>query len=235
MNVRAADGGRRSSRRRPGVLFGRMIVTVPVVVMAVPVPVVVMAVTVPVVVMAVTVPVFMTRRVFMAMRMVMGVMIGVVGILSVRGPPIPAGGSAPGRARFVRARGRRAVRLDDEATPQEGTPAARLEPHVQPLHAHGGDGVFHDLRRYTRVDQRGDRHVPGDAGHRIEVHVLAAQVDASRGGLAGGPALHSPGFRFNIVAIRPAPNPLSMLTTAIPAAHAFSMDSSAATPPRLAP
>ena len=42
-------------------------------------------------------------------------------------------------------------------------------------------------------------------------------------------------FRLSIAAIWPAPNPLSMFTTATPAAHEFSIDSSAAKPPRLAP
>ena len=42
-------------------------------------------------------------------------------------------------------------------------------------------------------------------------------------------------FRLSIDAIRPAPNPLSMFTTATPAAQEFSIPSSAATPPKLAP
>ena len=42
-------------------------------------------------------------------------------------------------------------------------------------------------------------------------------------------------FRLSMAAIRPAPKPLSMFTTATPDAQEFSIPSSAATPPKLAP
>ena len=91
----------------------------------------------------------------------------------------------------------------------------------------------HHHRRHAGVDQRRDRHVAGDAGGRLEVQVLAAQL--ARASLAMRRALHRSRFRLIIAASWPAPKPLSMLTTATPAAHEFSIDSSAAMPPRLAP
>jgi hypothetical protein len=56
----------------------------------------------------------------------------------------------------------------------------------------------------------------------VQVQAAAAHVAGAR-------------FRLSIEAIRPAPNPLSMFTTATPAAQVFSIPSSAATPPKLAP
>ena len=82
------------------------------------------------------------------------------------------------------------------------------------------------VRRPGEVEA-GHRHVARDAGGRLEVLVQALQRARTRA--------HGSRFRFNMAAMRPAPKPLSMLTTATPAAHEFNIDSSAAIPPRLAP
>src|SRR3954454_14684924 len=97
------------------------------------------------------------------------------------------------------------------------------------------DGLNHDAlgRRQRRestehrvtvgagVEQRGERHVAGDPGERVEPgnggHARRARWSHAR------------------ATAQAAPKPLSMPTTVTPAAHEASMASSAVTPPRLAP
>ena len=93
----------------------------------------------------------------------------------------------------------------------------------RPRDAHRLDGGGHDGGGDAEIDERGHRHVARDAGAGLEVQVQAAQ------------RLHRSRFRLSIAAIWPAPKPLSMFTTAMPAAHELSIDSSAAKPPRFAP
>ena len=113
--------------------------------------------------------------------------------------------------------------IDLEAFPDERAALSLPESDAQSTHAHRLHGAGHHSGRNAEVDQRGDRHVARDPGAGLEVKVQAAQ------------RLHRSRFRLSIAAIWPAPKPLSMFTTAIPAAHEFSIDSSAAKPPRLAP
>jgi hypothetical protein len=79
-----------------------------------------------------------------------------------------------------------------------------------------------DVRRVrARVEQGAEQHVARDAGEAVEVerprHAAAPAERAIR------------------AAIVPAPKPSSMFTTATPAAHEHSMDSSAVTPENAAP
>ena len=105
-------------------------------------------------------------------------------------------------------------------------PLPLLEPHLQPAHPHRPDRLRHHRRRHPQIDQRRNRHVSGDPRRRLEVQVQPPQ--RPRHGLGSR-------FRLSIAAICPAPKPLSMFTTATPAAHELSIDNSAAMPPRLAP
>ena len=111
-----------------------------------------------------------------------------------------------------------------EAAPDEGAPSATPEGDPQPAHTHGVDRAPDDRGGDAGVDQRRHRHVPSDSRRRLEVQMQAA------GGHVAGVR-----FRLSMDAIRPAPNPLSMFTTATPDAQEFSIPSSAATPPKLAP
>ena len=111
-----------------------------------------------------------------------------------------------------------------EAASDEGAALATSEGDAQPAHAHRLDRALDDRGRDAGVDQRRHRHVPRDPRRRLEVQVQSASAH-----VAGAR------FRLSIDAIRPAPNPLSMFTTATPAAQEFSIPSSAATPPKLAP
>ena len=111
-----------------------------------------------------------------------------------------------------------------EAASDEGAALATPEGDAQPAHAHRLDRALDDRGRDAGVDQRRHRHVPRDPRRRLEVQVQSASAH-----VAGAR------FRLSIDAIRPAPNPLSMFTTATPAAQEFSIPSSAATPPKLAP
>jgi len=106
-----------------------------------------------------------------------------------------------------------------EASPDVRAPLPPPEAHPQPPHPHRRHGPLDHPGGNPGVDQRGHRHVPGDPGGRLEVQVHA----------------HAAVARFNIAAMRPAPKPLSMFMTATPEAHEFSIPSSAAIPPRLAP
>ena len=111
-----------------------------------------------------------------------------------------------------------------EAASDEGTARAASKGHAKPANAHGLDGALDDRGRNAGVDQRRHRHVPRDPRRRLEVEVQTAGA-------------HGTGVRFrvSIDAIRPAPNPLSMFTTATPAAQELNIPRSAATPPKLAP
>jgi len=112
---------------------------------------------------------------------------------------------------------------DVEASPDERAALAPAETDLQAPYAHRLHGARHDRGGHAQVDQRRDGHVARDPGSRLEVQVQAAQ------------GLHRSRFRLSIAAIWPAPKPLSMFTTAMPAAHELSIDSSAANPPRFAP
>ena len=112
---------------------------------------------------------------------------------------------------------------DVEALADEGAALALAEGHAEAADAHRLHGGGDDGGGDAEIDERGHRHVAGDAGAGLEVQVQAAQ------------RLHRSRFRLSIAAIWPAPKPLSMFTTAMPAAHELSIDSSAAKPPRFAP
>lgn len=116
---------------------------------------------------------------------------------------------------------------DLEATSQVSAALPPPESDPQPAHPHGVHRALDDGGRDAEIDERRDRHVAGDTRRRLEMQMES--------GAGAGWHPHGSRFRFSIAARRPAPNPLSMLTTAMPAAHELSIDSSAATPPRLAP
>jgi len=112
---------------------------------------------------------------------------------------------------------------DIEALADEGTALALPEADAKAADAHRLDGGRDDRSGHTQIDEGGHRHVSGDARAGLEVQVQATQ------------RLHESRFRFNIAAIWPAPKPLSMFTTAMPAAQELSIPSKAAKPPRFAP
>src|SRR5687767_4877258 len=118
---------------------------------------------------------------------------------------LPAPLLLPGR------RLRRAGVAHHEAGPDEGAALAAVEAHLQSGHGHGVDGLGDRGPRDPGVHQGGDGHVARDARDGIEVQVQALVE------------LHLGPDRFSMAASRPAPKPLSMLTTATPAAQELSM------------
>ncbi len=114
--------------------------------------------------------------------------------------------------------------VHDESRARKRPAPPLLEAHLQPVHAHFRDGVAHHLGGNASVHQRRHRHVARDPGRRVEMHMQSAQS-----------MLHDGRTRLSMEASRPAPNPLSMLTTATPVAQELSMVSKAATPPNEAP
>ena len=102
-------------------------------------------------------------------------------------------------------------------------PRSRHSPGRPPLHGEAVPGERHPFQRLAqrhlragKGEQRRRRHVPGDPGEAIEVKEAA----------------HS---RLITDAMTPAPNPLSMLTTATVGEQELSIPRSAATPPKAAP
>ena len=100
-------------------------------------------------------------------------------------------------------------------------PRRALDLEFEAAHAEAAKGRAERAHIGARVDQRGEQHVPGDAADAVEVQ------RARHGDGAAARAMRA--------AIVPAPKPSSMLTTATPAAHEHSIDSSALTPPKAAP
>src|SRR5262249_53534462 len=91
------------------------------------------------------------------------------------------------------------------------------------------DRALDDLARHACVEQRADKHVARDSGWTIDVQVQSLHHDPP--GIGVRPSI----FRFMSAAAKPAPKPLSMLTTVTPDAQEFSIAKSAAMPPKLAP
>ena len=79
--------------------------------------------------------------------------------------------------------------------------------------------MFECMKINTQVKQRADEHVAADAGKNIEIKCLHSR--AAR--------------RLIWLAAKPAPNPLSMLTTVTPLPQLLSMVKSAERPPKFAP
>ncbi len=119
--------------------------------------------------------------------------------------------------------------LDRHLHVDRQNPAAHPAPDREPV-----PGYRHPRQRradgvlgHARVEQRTERHVARDAGEAVEVEVAAADFEAL--------AHETPSRRLMSDAENAAPKPLSMLTTETPAAQEFSIPSSAAMPPKLAP
>src|SRR4029453_1653135 len=91
----------------------------------------------------------------------------------------------------------------------------------QPLHPQPVEARTDRVEIGSGVEQRGEEHVAGGTADAVEVE---------EPGHAAPPAA-----RAMRAAIVPAPSPSSMFTTATPAAHEQSIDSSAVMPPNAAP
>lgn len=105
--------------------------------------------------------------------------------------------------------------------PRAGDPAAfRGEPpRAHPGDAQGVQLCGEPLRVRQQTGQRGHQHVPRGAHAALKIqrfHLI-------------------PSMRLIMLAKYPAPKPLSIFTTLTPLAQEFSMDSSAESPPKLAP
>ena len=94
---------------------------------------------------------------------------------------------------------------------------------------HGVDGGLDGPEIGTRIEERGEDHVTGNPGRGVEPgdHAVPPEPWAMGADERWAAAIWAARW--------PAPYPLSMLTTATPGAHAFSMASSGATPPNAAP
>lgn len=113
-----------------------------------------------------------------------------------------------------------------------------VDPH---LHAGAGDAAGdrrHRLHRYA-----GEKGVHGFQ-KRVFLPLVQQLVQSGHQHIAGGAhvafqiqCFHSqiPSMRLMRLARKPAPKPLSIFTTLMPLAQAFSMDSSALSPPKEAP
>ena len=106
-------------------------------------------------------------------------------------------------------------RLDVHQGGAEAPPGDRFGLQANRLDAEPVHRLLQDLEGDADVHQGAEQHVPACAGAAVQ------------------PADHR--RRATRAAKTPAPKPLSMLTTAIPGAHALSMASSAASPPKDAP
>jgi len=118
-----------------------------------------------------------------------------------------------------------AGKIHREAQSDESAALTRLETHLQLFQAQRPDRVTHDLLRDTRIHQGRDGHITRHARARVEM-----QMQSRRDALAGHVRT-----RLSSDAMRPAPKPLSIFTTATPVAHELSMVKSAAIPPMDAP
>ena len=97
--------------------------------------------------------------------------------------------------------------------------AAHVE--VESRHPEPGQSGAHGALVRAGVEQRAEQHVAGHAGDAVDVEEPGHRAP--------------PAARAIRAAIVPAPKPSSMFTTATPAAHEVSIESSADTPPNDAP
>ncbi len=152
--------------------------------------------------------------------MLVGVGVAVVVVVAVAVVVVVAVAVVVVVAVLISTYSRLARELDLEPQSDERAPLSPLEPDLQILQSNRAHGSAHDLLRYTRIDQRSHRHVARDSRAGIEVKVQSP-CHSGR---------HQARTRLSSEAMRPAPKPLSMFTTATPVAHEFSMVSSAAMP-----
>ena len=111
----------------------------------------------------------------------------------------------------------RALHLHEGPRGAEGPAPHGLNREREALERQRAQGGAQVVQGQPGVEQRPQDHVAADAARTVEV----------------GRARH--GVLLIMAASIPAPNPLSMLTTAMPLEQALSMASSAASPPKWAP
>src|SRR5262249_2752148 len=112
----------------------------------------------------------------------------------------------------------------------------RTAAHALDIHAHlrqRRDGCSARAQRIdgsAGVEERGDQHVAGRTGECVDDEALLQRAVS-----LSMRAASSRAFATMMAAAQRAPKPLSMLTTVPPAAQLVIMESSAASPPKLAP
>ena len=129
----------------------------------------------------------------------------------------PAGADDPEDIAQAPLHGLLALHLHEGPRRPEGAPPHGLSRERVALQRQRAQGGAQVVQRQPGVEQRPQDHVAADAARTVEV----------------GGARHD--VRLIMAASRPAPKPLSMLTTAMPLEQALSMASSAASPPKWAP